>query len=139
MDWKASAIEDLRKYNYIKIGIMNSSDKLRCIEALAEHGRLNSGRHSTSPDSRLIDAIVECEKLRNNIKISKELAKAIERGLDALSEKERCVLHEFYMQEADVNMLKLKEKLGYETRSVYRLRDRALEKFTLAMYGVQSF
>ncbi len=139
MDWKACAVEDLRKYNYIKIGIMNSNDKIKCIEAQAEHGKLHLGRHSSSPDSRLIDAIVECERLRNNIRISENLARMIERGLAALSEEERCVLHEFYIQEASVNMLKLKEKLGYESRSVYRLRDRALEKFTLAMYGVQNF
>lgn len=139
MNWKACAVEDLQRYNYIKIGIMNSSDKLRAIEAMAEHGKLNSCKKSDSPDSRLIDAIVESERLRQNIKISKELAKMIERGLDSLADNERCVLREFYMQDSGVNMLKLKEKLGYETRSVYRLRDRALEKFTLAMYGVQGF
>ncbi|MBE6912511.1 MAG: hypothetical protein IJO61_00410 [Oscillospiraceae bacterium] len=138
MDWKACAVDDLRKYNYIKIGIANSTEKLRCIEAQAEHGKLNSGKYSSSPDSRLINALVESERLRNNILLSKNLAKMIERGLDALSDDERYVLREFYMQEADVNMIKLKERLGYEMRSVYRLRDRALEKFTLAMYGVQN-
>ena len=139
MDWKALAVDDLKHYNYLKIGIMNSRDKLRCIEARTEHGKLNSDRNSASPDSQLIDAIVEYERLRKNISISKDLIKMIERGLEALSEEERYVLREFYMQDADVNMLKLKEKLGYETRSVYRLRDRALAKFTLAMYGVQNF
>ena len=98
---------------------MNSCDKLRCIEAQAEHGKLNSDIKSDSPDSRLIDAIVESERLRRNIRISKELIKLIERGLNSLSEEERYVLREFYIQEADVNMLKLNEKLGYETRPVY--------------------
>lgn len=139
MDWKACAVEDLKQYNYIKVGIANSKDRLRAIEALTEHGKLFPNGRTHSPDSRLIDAIVESERLRKNIHISKSLTDMIERGLESLSEEERYVLREFYIKEADVNMLKLKEKLGYETRSVYRLRDRALAKFTLAMYGVSSF
>ena len=32
---------------------------------------------------------------------------------------------------------KLRDELGYAPRSLYRLRDGALKKFTLAMYGVE--
>ena len=134
MDWKICAVEDLRRYPQMKIGVLNSRDKLKSINSVARSGRLSSkgGRC----DSKIVDAIVETERLKKNLKHTEELIFLIERGLDCLTDEEKLILERFYMSSTVPTITKLKEEFGYESRSVYRLRDRALMKFTLAMYGV---
>lgn len=134
MDWKICAVEDLRRYPQMKIGVLNSRDKLKSINSVARSGRLSSkgGRC----DSKIVDAIVETERLKKNLKHTEELIFLIERGLDCLTDEEKLILERFYMSSTVPSITKLKEEFGYESRSVYRLRDRALMKFTLAMYGV---
>lgn len=137
MDWKTCAVDDLRRYNHMKIGILNSKDKLRAISHAVEEGRKLSGKRSKRMDTRLVDAIVEAERLKDNIATAESLTALVERGLSSLREEERRILEAFYMSERPKTVRQVKEELGYATRSIYRLRDNALKKFTLAMYGVE--
>lgn len=138
MDWKSCAVDDLRKYNLLKIGVLNSRDRIRAVEAAAERGRISVQNDSMHTDSRLIDAMVESERLNMNINTAESLIKLIDRGLSALDEAEKKVLEKFYMSSSPVNIHELERYLGYQARTVYRLRDRALTKFTLAMYGFEA-
>ena len=90
-----------------------------------------------SLDSQLVDAIVETERLKTNIRIAQSLITLVDRGLSALSDDERYVLEKLYMSDCPRSTRALLERLGYSQRSLYRVRDRALRKFTLAMYGVE--
>lgn len=137
MDWKICAVEDLRRYNLMKIGILNSEDKLRAIDTNVKRAHLSSEKSRKHLDSRLVDAIVESERLKANISTAKNLTGLVERGLNSLSESERRILEMFYMNDAPKPAAHLINELGYSSRSIYRARDRALEKFTLAMYGVE--
>ncbi len=137
MDWKTCAVDDLRRYPQMKIGVLNSREKLKVVESAARSAKNSLKRNPGRTDSRFVDAIVESERLRKNLKIAEGLLRLIERGLDSLTEEEELLLRRFYMSNSAPNMTKLKEELGYEPRSIYRLRDRALVKFTLAMYGVE--
>ena len=139
MDWKACAVDDLRRYNLMKEGIKNCRERI-CIA----RGIVTAGRNSLKKnpkrrtDTNIVDAIVEVERLKRNIKVAESLIELIDRGLSALTEKERQVLKAFYMSSEPVNMRTVKERLGYERSSIYRFRDACLLKFTLAMYGVDS-
>lgn len=137
MDWKICAVEDLRRYNLMKIGILNSEDKLRAIDNNVKRAHLSSEKSRKQLDSRLVDAIVESERLKANISTAKNLTGLVERGLSSLSESERRILEMFYMSDTSKPAAHLINELGYSSRSIYRARDRALEKFTLAMYGVE--
>lgn len=137
MDWKTCAVDDLRRYNHMKIGILNSKDKLRALSRVADEGRMLSGKNGKRMDSRLVDAIVESERLKSNISAAESLTALVERGLSSLEHDERRVLEAFYMSDRPKTVRQIKEEFGYATRSVYRLRDSALKKFTLAMYGVE--
>ncbi len=138
MDWKSCAVDDLRKYNLLKIGILNSRDRIRAVESAAKRGRVSVENDALHTDSRLIDAIVESERLNMNIKTAEALIKLVDRGLSALDETEKKVLEKFYMSSSPVNIHELENYLGYQARTVYRVRDRALTKFTLAMYGFEA-
>ena len=137
MDWKACAVDDLRRYRHMKIGVLNSRDKLRMLSSQATSARTTASRQCERTSPKLIDTIVETERLKSNLDVAENLVGLIERGLDSLSEEERVVLERFYISDLPKNMTHLKGELGYEERSLYRLRDRALKKFTLAMYGVE--
>lgn len=134
MDWKLCAIDDLRRYKQMKIGILNSKDKIRLISSAA-----SSPKGSLNPikNQNFINALVEKEKLNSNIKSAQKLIKLIERGLDSLTDEERSLLEKFYMSDCPSNIRHLCEEFGYEQRSLYRRRDRALARFTLAMYGLE--
>lgn len=138
MDWKICAVEDLRRYNLMKVGILNSQDKLRAIDTSVRHARSSAEKPHKRLDSRVVDAIVESERLKANITAAKNLTSLIERGLGSLSDDERKILELFYMKDTSKPAAHLINELGYSSRSIYRARDRALEKFTLAMYGVET-
>ncbi|MBQ2840978.1 MAG: hypothetical protein II996_00620 [Oscillospiraceae bacterium] len=137
MDWKALALDDLRRYNYIKVGIINSTERLRAVEAAAS-SRLNSDGEKTSSDPLFINQIAEAERLKRNISSAKIVTTAVERGLSALLPHEKRIIENYYMSDYPKSISQLKDELGYSRRSIYRLRDTALEKFTLAMYGVEN-
>lgn len=119
----------------MKLGLINLRERLRTVRLSARS--LKSSLHKTyrKTDTEYINIIVEKERLKTNIDLCNNLVLLIDRGLSVLDNEERAVLEEFYMKPAP-NIVELKARFGYETRSIYRLRDTALEKFTLAMYGI---
>ncbi len=139
MDWKACAVDDLRRYRLLKTSLLNCREKIGAIKETAASGRAAiKSRGARRTDNRIIDAIVEIDRLRYNISAIEKLIKCIERGLRALSKEERLLLEKFFMSANPANIQEIKASLGYEMRTIYRLRDKALLKFTLAMYGVES-
>lgn len=119
----------------MKLGLINLQERLRTVRLSARS--LKSSLHKTyrKTDTEYINIIVEKERLKTNIDLCENLVSLIDRGLSVLDNEERAVLEEFFMKPSP-NIVELKARFGYETRSIYRLRDTALEKFTLAMYGI---
>jgi len=137
MDWKLCAEDDLRRYRQMKIGVLNTKDRLRLVStSLSSRGDVFK-RKNGKADSEIINAIVEKERLATNIESAERLLAIIDRGLDSLNEEERRLLEKFYMSAAPSKMRRLSEEFGYEPRTLYRKRDRALAKFTIAMYGLE--
>jgi len=137
MDWKNCAVDDLRRYKQMKVGILNSRDKVRMLENSVKDARIATEGHIRNSDSHIIDIIVETERLKHNIATAEGLTSLVDRGLSTLTYDERTVLEDFYMTDNPKGAKKLRDELGYAPRSLYRLRDGALKKFTLAMYGVE--
>ena len=59
----------------------------------------------------------------------------VERGLNVLDERERAVLDAFFIMRRENHVEYLCETLHVERTTVYRIKDTALQKFTLARYG----
>lgn len=136
MDWKTCAIEDLRRYNLIKIGIINSKERLALLNSVIENSLVTGKKKSSRKNSDYINALVKADKLQQNISSARNMTKLIERGLNSLTSEERQILDQCYMQSSSKPTTIISKEIGLSSRSLYRIRDEALAKFTLAMYGV---
>lgn len=141
MDWKKEAIEDLGRYQMMKIGLKNLNEELQTLEltcadapaALRREPVVQGG--AKAADDALLQRIVRRDKLSASRDTLRATLRRIDRALKALSEEERCVLTRFYIERAPGAALLLCAQLRYEQAHIYRIKDAALKKFTIAMYG----
>ena len=102
-----------------------------------------------------MDDPVQCTNLRsredsllNNMVHRQELSFALQqaelwldvtdRALGALTPEEKLILHRLYIYPERGAIERLCGELGIEQSSIYRKRDKALHRFTLALYGTVS-
>lgn len=145
IDYKRVAMDDLRAYPALKAAMENIRDKLAALNARAEGlsaqaaDRVPVQGGGNQQEQRMLDMIVERERLKLNYQADKKCVGIIERGLSALSEEERLILTEF----ARVNRGgekyladRLSGEMGMDRSTVYRIRNDALRRYTLCCYGL---
>lgn len=140
VDWKREAAQELRDYRARKIAIKSMAAELDQLQADMEHlGGIGTGAHVKSTggaeDDRLINLIVRKSKIESSLRRTADSVGAVEAGLLILNEEERHVLDLFYITPAKGNVFRLCEDLCVEQATVYRRRDSALRKYTIARYG----
>lgn len=143
MDWKRAAIEDLKLYHRRRDSLNNLKDR---IQALKEHylsvkcslgsdaAPVKNG--SSKIEDRMLNNIVERERLTHTYKATRRLVELTERGLKGLDDKERLVIERFFVTKERNHVERLMDELHVEKSHVYRLKDRALYNFTVTMYGL---
>lgn len=142
MDWKKAAEADLRSYEdrlkaleNIKTRIAAQKLNLEGLKAAAadkEPVKGGTSRH----DDRMINSIVEIERLKRNYGVTSRLVQFIEKGLSGLNSEERDVLDCFYINREYRHIDTLRDKLHLEKSQIYKLKDLALYKFTISCYGI---
>lgn len=140
MNWKAEAARDLKTYPQRKAAVQNIKEKIKILE---EQMVSLKGISADEPvmgglskqEEKLLDNITERERLSFSLKIAEELINLTEKGLTTLEERERQVLEGFYMQRVVNHVEALCEKMHIEKTRLYEIKDNALRKFTIAMYG----
>ena len=60
----------------------------------------------------------------------------VDRALNQLSERDRCVLQRFYIAPCIGGVERLCRELHIEKTTAYRWKDCALRNFTITMYGL---
>ena len=141
MNWKTVAIEDLKKYRQLQIAADNLTSEIRALKDELD-GMKSSG--GTSPvkgggshyEDRIINNIVKRDRLRMNLKVVRHQLTAIERGINGITVDEYTILSVFYIDPPSKPVDLLKEKLFLEQSRIYQLKNTALYKFTVAMYGI---
>lgn len=141
MNWQKEAINDLGCYLARKNSILVMREKIKELQAKEE--RLKSaasnvpvqGGASKSEDM-IINCIVECDRLKDNITAIARWLALVDRGLNTLTEDEKVVLDKFYINRPTRHIDRLCDELHCEKSTVYRLKDSGLKKFTMAMYGI---
>ena len=142
MDWKKEAIEDLRNYEALKLSLHNIPEAM---EALTEqYLSVKSGMSDAIPvnggtstaEDKMINNIAKRERLKHNHAAAAKLLDCIDKALQTLTDNERLVLEKFYINRPKRHIEHLCEVLGYEKTRVYEIADKALMRFTKAMYGV---
>ena len=140
MNWRKEAANDLRTYPERKAAIENIRER---IEVLEEQFTSLKGISTDTPvmggmsrqEEKMLDNISEREKLSSSLKITEDLVKLTEKGLEVLEKRERQVLEGFYFERSENNVERLCEKFHLEKTRLYEIKDIALRKFTIAMYG----
>ena len=140
LNWKKEAVNDLRTYPQRKESIENIRERIAVLE---EQFTSLHGVSADTPvmggmsrqEEKMLNNISEREKLTSSLKIAEDLVKLTEKGLAVLDKRERQVLEGFYFEKSDNNVERLCEKFHLEKTRLYEIKDIALRKFTIAMYG----
>lgn len=141
-NWQYNAMQDLREYQAVKESMVSIPEELKALEIDMQLVRGTS--YDKSPvqggasgrEDRLIDYIDKKGRLAENLRAATVRVRRIERGLAGLTDNERLVLHRFFISREHGHVDRLCEELGYEKTAVYNIKDAALKKFTLSMFGV---
>lgn len=141
MNWQKEAIDDLNKYLPRKNSIISMKEKIKELQAREES--LKSASDSTpvqggasKREDMILNCIVECDRLKDNITAISRWLYLVEKGLATLTEDERTVLDKFYISRPTRHVDRLCEELHSEKSTIYRIKDIALKKFTISMYGI---
>lgn len=141
MNWKQEAMERLQRYEPMVRSLQNIPMELARLEEDAKQlrsGRPELERIQSTPgrgESRLVDNIVLRQELKHTYEDAKLWVEITDSAISALTEEEKLVLFYLYVHPHRGAVELLCQELGVEQSSVYRKRDAALWRFTLAMYG----
>ncbi len=141
MDWRQEAEEKLLQYEFKRQALVNIPAEIRRLEA--DYTSIRSSVPDATPahgsGSRREDAmltnIVRREELARQLESAKAWVALTDVGLAALDEEDKLVLDRFFVHRRKGACEQLCEELDREKAQVYRRRDRALRRFTLALYG----
>jgi DNA-directed RNA polymerase specialized sigma subunit len=141
MNWKSEAIKELKNYSQRKVATDNIKERIKTLEEQyvslkgVSIGEPVMGGFSRQ-EEKMLDNITERENLKFNLLIVEKLNALTEKGLGELTERERLVLEGFYFFECNNHVETLCRKMNVEKSTLYRIKDEALRKFTLSMYGI---
>lgn len=144
MNLRAQAIERLCNYELMCVAVKNLQEQIRWLKLQQEgiHGvrtdRVVVQSQPGGREERLLEHIEQRQKLEIALKNTRRWLQITERAIKALSNEEQMILRSFYMQRSSQTMNELCQRLKLEKSSIYRKRDRALEKLVLVLYGVQT-
>ena len=141
MDWKTIAKDKLYNYSAKKTSVANLTDEIRELEyrrrgirsATSDGTPVAGGTNKR--EEMLLNTIASQEELKENLRDASRWVKRVERGLAELTEEENTILSRFYINPEKGAAERLAMDLGIDVKTVYWRKDRALRKFTMAMYG----
>ena len=141
MNWKNEATEKLRHYDAMRQALENIPMEIARLESEARS--IRSVRTDATPvkgggcgrEEILLNNLTQREQLRLQLEQTQAWVHTADRGLGVLSPEEKLILHRLFMYPERGALDRLCSELGVEQSSIYRKRDRALRRFTLALYG----
>lgn len=120
--WKQVAVERLRHYQQDRLAVENLSQELL------------RGKVPGSGNARM-DCMVARKELRARLIRLRRSVAQVGRAMEILTPEERMIFQLCYFQPRRGNVDKLCTLLGREKSTIYRRRDKALRRFTEALYG----
>ncbi len=138
MNWKEEAVEKLRRYPLMAHSAQAIPRELERLEE--EAGSLRSvqfgvggGRKLRSHEDRLLDNLAQRQELAAQLERVESWVQTTDLALEQLAPQEQKVLRLLYIEGVEASTVS--RELGIERSGLYRLRDGALKKLTIAMYG----
>lgn len=145
MNWKNEAKQELRMYGSLKASIDNIAERMSWIDS--QMTSLKSAAAGTTPvqgggnkyEDRLLDLIVQKQRLKLTLDADKIRLELIERGIAELNETEKTVAMKFAQYRSGEAVEILTGLLYLERAQIYRIWDQALYRYTIAEYGISEF
>ena len=143
MNWKAEAMEKLRRYDAMRLATINIPLEIQRLEIDAQS--IRSARTDSTPvsgggnrrEDAMLNNILQRQELNRTLQQAQIWLQATDRALTALSQEEKLILHRLYIYPEKGGVERLCRELELESSSIYRRRDRALKHFTIAFYGIE--
>lgn len=138
MNWKEETIEKLRRLPAMTGALQAIPKELERLELEARMLQSGAGRGRGRPslraqENRLLDNLVRRQELERQQTNAETWVGITRQALGRLNQQERELLHMLYVEEMDA--ARICDVLQLERSSMYRHRDAALKKLTLALYG----
>lgn len=145
MNWREEATEKLRKYDAMRQALTNISEELDRLEEEAQairsvqfDGPAVDTTMDRKQEEKLLNNLIQRQELTINYHQAESWLRTADRALGTLSSQEQLLLQKLYICPERGSLSRLCSELGVEQSSIYRRRDKALHRFTLALYGVES-
>lgn len=142
MNWKTEAINDLKIYAAQKASIDNINLRIELLheDQYSMRGTTLSPVPTHGGTSKYEDKLLDCMAEIGRLEKQKEpitgKLRLIEKGLAGLDKRERDVLDKLCINSTPGCIDKLAQEWGYDQRQIYRIRDAALYKYTMLMFGL---
>ena len=142
MNWKFEAIEKLKEYTARKNAIVSIPEEIKRLEEDAQ--RIRAASTDATPvqgggsarEDMLLSNIVLREELQRRLSDAQRWVDIVDAGFAVLSDEDRLVLDRFYIHPMRGNVDRLCDDLAIEKAAVYKRKEKALRRFTVALYGL---
>ena len=142
MNWKSEAIERLNKYPAMEMALKNLPIEINRLKLEAESisscspDRIPSRSPAGPRDERLLTNMVRRKELTDAYENAKLWVDTTHNALKVLPDQDETILRRMYLEPGKGAVTELCQEMGMEQSSIYRHRDQALYRFTMALYGV---
>lgn len=142
MDWKSIAIEKLKDYQAKRQALESISLEIAQVESAMISIRSASADAAPVKNSKgngredmLLNSIVRKDELQRILERTQLWIEEVDGALSVLDPDDRKVLEYLCIYPAKGGLDRLCNELFVEPRQVYKRREKALRKFTIALYG----
>ena len=141
MNWKNEAIDRLTRYSAMVQAVENIPKELKRLERSIQElrgyspERLPGAKNPGPRDDVMIGNIIKRQELCDNYENAKIWVDTTKQAMSVLNNEEKTILTKMYVTPEKGVVSQLCHTFGVEQSSIYRKRDQALYRFTMALYG----
>lgn len=141
MIWKNEAVSRLKSYQSKKLALENIPLEIRQqVLALTSIRSADPDsapvRGNSSREDAMLNSMVYRGELEESLLRTKLWVDATDRALGVLNQEERILLERFFIYAEPKAADRLAGDLCMDVKTIYRRKDEALRKFTIALYGM---
>lgn len=140
MIWKNEAVSRLKAYQYKKLALENIPLEIR--QQVLALSSIRSADPDSAPvrgnstrEDAMLNNMVYRSELEDSYLRTKLWVDATDRALGVLTPEERTLLERFFIYAEPKAADRLAGDLHMDVKTLYRRKDDALRKFTVALYG----
>lgn len=141
MNWKQEAIERLEQYTAKHQSLTLIPEEIKRLESVAARLRgvqmdgVSVKRTDTRREDGILNNIVQREELGWALEQAQKWVDQVDTGLSVLDSEQKMILDRFYIHSEKGVADSLAGDLAMDVKTVYRRKDAALKRFTIALWG----